>query len=286
MSISSDTTYECGFDGELGSIMSVDAHGHLDFSDAEVFLADVVARELHDGGFDEGPNFGLEIEHLWRTEHPLAIEDDEDSEYGERWTYSYTENERPGAVAVTRFQVASPWARPAVSPTADRATTDRRTHKFTVEGVDYFPLLCIHHPDEPAVTGIPVDRFIDPSPENVLDALVHYCGPCHTAFNERMRIATEKAWAPERTTEFLAATDDDDEVVAIAFGQPLRRTHLDAVLNGTDTDGSARRGLAAFAGSFRAASVKLRSPVAVAQPGYKVLMLSDIEHLVEGYSRA
>ena len=282
MTTTFDITYECGFDGELGSVMSLDAHGHLSFDDAEVFLADTVERELRDAGFDESPAFGLEIERLWRGEHPLELEDDPDDGYGNRWTYSYTETERPGAVPVTRFQIASPWSRAATSAGGPRANRDRKTNEFIDEGVDYFPLMCIHHPDEPAVSGMPEHLFIDPSPESVIDGNVHYCAPCLSAFNTRLRVAREKVLAPERTEAFLAATDD--EVILRAYGYPLRRDDLTAVLTGADTDGRGRRALTRFADAYRAAVGDRTHPIAVAQPGWKVLMLSDVEHLVADYS--
>lgn len=281
MTTTFDISYECGFDGDLGSLLSIDAHGHLDFADAEVFLADVVARELADAGFDESPTFGLEIEHLWRSTHPLVTDDD--YEYEDRWTYDYTAREREGAVPVTRFQIASPWSRPAIGPNAPRETRDRRTNEFTTDGIDYWPVMCVKHPDEPASTGIPESRFADLDPALSLDGQVHYCNPCANAFHERLRIATEKMWAPERAGAFLAASED--RVIALAFGFPLRRLDLARVLHRTDVDGAGRRGLAAFAGAWRAAGGE--RTVAVAQPGWKVLTITDVEHLVEDYdSRA
>jgi len=275
-----DTTYEMGFDGDLGGIVSIDAHGHLDPTDADIFLADVVAQELYEGSYDECPTFGIEIEHLWRTEHPLDSDDYDPELDGERWTYSYTPHERAGAVAVTRFQIAHPWARPAVSPDGPRAERDRRTNEFTEDGVDHFPLVCVHHPEEPAIVGVPESRFANPT--RAIDGQVHYCSPCYAAFTERLRVATEKAVAPERARTFLKKSDDDTEVIARAFGFPLLRDHLAAVLDGLDDDGSARRGITAFADAYRAAA-DATTPVAVATPGWHVLMLSDVLHLVEDY---
>jgi len=274
-----DVTYEVGFDGELGAVVSVDAHSHLDFADAEIFLADTVARELYDAGLDDGPIFGLEIEHLWRVEHPLDIDEDDCAE--DRWTYSYTEHQRPGAIAVTRFQIAHPWSRPAVAPDAPRAERNRRTGQFTVEGVDYFPLMCINHPDEPAQCALDQDRFIDPAPEDLVDGNIHYCRHCYDDYNVRVRAAREKALAPTRTRAFLDICDED--IIGRAFGFPLRRDHLVAVLERTDFDGSGRRALTAFADAYRAAALDHTLPVAVGNPGWRVLLLTDIVHLVADY---
>lgn len=276
-----DITYELGFDGEIGSVVSIDACGHLPFTDAELFLADTVARELCDAGYGEPFAFGLEIEHLWRSEHPFTGDDELDDDIGERWTYTYTAGKRPGAVPVTRFQIAHPWARPAASAHSPRAIRERRTGEFTETGIDHFPLLCIHHPDEPAVTAIPAGRFIDPAPESVIDGHVHYCGPCHATFNERMRIATEKAMAPVRTRTYLDATSGE---VISTFPIELRRADVVAVLEERDADGSSRSALITFADAYRAAAEHPLKPIAVNRPGYQVLMLSDIEHLVADYT--
>lgn len=104
MTFEYDTTHEM-CDGDLGSVMSIDAHGHLDDADVEMFMATAVAEELYDT-----LDFGLEVEHLWRSMHPLDDEEYDEEETGERWEYSYSAEERLGAIAVTRFQVASPWA--------------------------------------------------------------------------------------------------------------------------------------------------------------------------------
>ena len=279
-----DLTYECGFDGDLGSVMSIDAHGHLSFEDADLFLADVVERELFDHRHGEGPPFGLEIEHLWRSEHPFVPDDmDEHSDdYDARWTYEYDTAETTGSIAVTRFQIASPWSRAATSPTADRAERDRRSGEFVLDGVDHYPLMCIHHPDEAATTSISAERFIDPAPEHVLDGHVHYCLPCHSAFTARLRIATEKLMAPERTAAFLEVSGD--KIVAATFGFELRRSDLAIVLEGCDIDGAARRRLNAFADAHRQTGAKVHRPIASGMPGHKVLMLSDIHHLVEDYT--
>lgn len=277
-----DLTYECGFDGELGNMASIDAIGHLGHLDVELFLADV-ADELENAGYDECPTFGLEVEHLWRSEHPFQLdtEDGLDEEGTAPWTYHYTTEEREDAVAVTRFQIASPWAREAVSPRAERAVRDRRTGEHTIEGVDSWPLMCIHHPDRPATVAIPEERFSDPG-DDVLDGNIHYCSPCMLAFEKRVKIATERAWAPERTAEFLAVFTDD--TVALAFEHPLLRADLDAALNGRDGDGSARRRLRAFEDAYRATGRKEHRSIATAMPGYKSLMLSDIHWLVEDYA--
>lgn len=273
-----DLTYEMGFDGDIGCLMSVDAHGHLDHLDAEMFLADTVCQELWEAGREACPDFGLEIEHLWRTEHPLALEDAEDSP--ECWTYSYSDVERRGSLAVTRFHIASPWSRPALAPGAPRAERDRRTHLFTAEGVDHFPLMCIHHPDEPAASAIAESLFIDPSPHS-LDGHIHYCTPCRTAFDQRLKIARAKAMAPERISAFLEV--EGDELVARAYGLPLRRRDLSAVLRGADRDGAGRRALAAFAEAYHASPGDDERPIAIANPGYRLIVLSDIQHLVADY---
>ena len=272
-----DTTHECDLDGELGGLQSVDAHGHLDAASADIFLADTVQRELYDAGYDWCPAFGLEIEQLWRSEHLLHIEDTE------CWTYRYTTDEHEGAIPVTRFQIASPWARPSVGAGAQRAARDRRTGAYVEEGVDEWPLLCVHHPDEPAVTGIPESRFIDADSADVIDGQVHYCRPCATDFTERLKVARQKQMAPVHATEFLAASDAVE--ISRAYEHWLRREDLEAVLAGTDRDGRGRRALSAFAGAFRAASKDPSLRVAQA-PGYKSLYVYDIEHLVEGYTPA
>lgn len=279
-----DLTYEMGFDGDLGNLVSIDAHGHLDFTAAELFLADTATSELYDAGFEECPTFGLEIEHLWRSEHPFVSDDQDehDDDFSERWTYHYSAEERPDAVAVTRFLVASSWSREATGPNAPRAQRDRRTGELTEDGVDSWPLLCIHHPDEPAVSGISEDRFADPDPGKVIDGNIHYCSPCLAAFEERLRIATEKAWAPERAAEFLAVFAED--VIAVTAGHELRRGDLEAVLHGRDGDASARRRLTAFEDTHRASGAREHRPVFTVQPGYKSLILSDIHHLVEDYT--
>lgn len=279
-----DLVHELGFDGDLGSILSVDAHGHLPFEDAELFLADVVEREIFDYRHGAGPVFGLEIEHVWRSTHRFVPDDgdEHEDEYGERWSYEYATEETAGSIAVTRFQIASPWSRAAVSPTADRAERDRRTGDFLVEGVDHFPVMCCKHPDELAVTGIPSARFTDPDPAYVLDGHVHYCKPCHEAFNDRIRIATERAMAPIRVEEYLGA--EGPETISIVFGHPLLRSDLTDVHAGNDSDGGRRRRLAAFADAYETTLAQLHRPVVTAMPGYKVLMLSDIRHLVADFT--
>lgn len=57
--------------------------------------------------------------------------------------------------------------------------------------MDYFPLLCVHHPDEPAQTGIPAERFSDP--RGAVDGYVHYCGPCAADFHQRWAAALTQA---------------------------------------------------------------------------------------------
>lgn len=189
-------TYEIGGDGELYGIATVDADGHLDYLDAELFMATTVAEEFDDGE-EYVHTFGFEIEHLWRSEHPLDPEEYDDEEGGSpRWTYHYTTEERPGAVAVTRFRVADPWSRPALTPRGERATPKTRgSNDWIEEGVDDFPIMCIHHPEETAVSGIPTDRFADTEEtrSRALDGYIHYCRPCLRDFDERYRIARAEA---------------------------------------------------------------------------------------------
>lgn len=279
-----DLTYEIGFDGDLGSLISIDAQGHLEPSDVELFVADVVREELDSAGYDTCPAFGLEVEHLWRSFHPLDLDHDEieASGYADRWAYQYTSHERDGTEAITRFQVASPWSREAIGPNSDRAVRDRRTGEHTIAGVDSWPVLCVHHPDEPAVTGIPEQRFSSTKPGQVIDGHVYYCLPCSQAFNQRMEAATEKAMATFRVESFLDACEDD--VIAQEPSTSLHRSDLLSVLHGDDATGAARWRIAAFANAYRAYRTLESTPVAIAHRGNSVLKLSDIHHLVEGYT--
>lgn len=272
-----DLTYEIDFDGGLGSLISVDAHGHLDHADTEVFLADVVERELYEAS-EHMPTFGVEIEYLWRSTHPLS-DDDDDGEYDTRWTYHYTDTEREHAIAVTRFQISSPWSRPSTSPTGPRATRNRRTGGFLEEGVDHFPLVCIHHPEETAVTAIPETRFIDPDPACVIDGHVHYCGPCAKVFSERLAAAQNRALAPVHAKAVLNAVGDAD-VLARAFGFPLRTDDISHLIGGTDHSGASRRAVRAFLDAYRAAG---GHRYVVRTPGFLVLSVTDLTCLVEHY---
>lgn len=220
-----DLTYESSFSGELGSLFSVDAHGHLDDRDAELFMADVVAGEV----YAEDPyDFGFEIEHLWRSVHPFVCGDGEDCEgdHDTAGTYHYTAEEREDAVAVTRFQIASPWARPAVAPDAPRENTDRRSGKLLVDGVDYWPVVCIHHPDEPAVTGIPASRFVEGTVG--IDGHVHYCTPCLREFEVREK----RAYTIAQAELFLEHKIDGDLIARAAPGQELTTGHVRGLLRG------------------------------------------------------
>ncbi|MBN9214746.1 MAG: hypothetical protein J0J04_08020 [Microbacterium sp.] len=219
-----DLTYESSFSGELGSLFSIDAHGHLDDRDAELFMADVVASEV----FVEDPyDFGFEIEHLWRSVHPFVCGDGEDCEgdHDTAGTYHYTEEKREEAVAVTRFQIASPWSRPATAPDAPRARNDRRSGAFLEVGVDYWPVVCVHHPDEPAVTGIPVSRFVEGTVG--VDGHIHYCTPCLREFEVREKRARTIAEAE------LFLEHHDNGLIARADGNhELTTDHLRGLLAG------------------------------------------------------
>lgn len=189
-------TYEIGGDGELYGIATVDADGHLDYLDAELFLATAVAEELDDGEDYVHP-FGIEIEHLWRSEHPLDPEeyDDEDG-LSKRWTYSYSDTEIVGSVPVTRFRVADPWSRPALTPRGPRATPKTRgSNDWIEEGVDDFPVMCINHDDEPATVGVPKEQFVNDAEDDALEGYVHYCSPCSDAFRVRLAEARREALA-------------------------------------------------------------------------------------------
>lgn len=221
-----DMTYGVGFGGDIGSLMSVDAHGHLDDREAELFMAGVVASELdHE---EEPRDFGFEIEHLWRTQHPFVCDDGEDCEgdHDAGWTYAYSDEQITDAVAVTRFQVASPWSRPAFGPDAPRAESHRRTHKFLVDGVDRWPLMCVHHPDEPAITGIPVSRFVEGT--TGLDGHIHYCHPCLRDYEVRAKRGYTIAAA-----ELFLEHWDDGAVIARADGNhELTSARLRGLLTG------------------------------------------------------
>ena len=186
------TTHEMGYDGEIGSLCSLDASGHLDDADVEVFLASAFDEYFWD---EEPLTFGIEVEHLWRVTQPFEFLDGEEPEDGhaERWTYHYLTAERSGAIPVTRFLIDSPWSFPATSPEGPRLERNRRTHEFDVEGVDYFPMLCVNHPDRPATTGYPESSVIDPP--LVIDGTVPMCGECSRSFSERLAEARRKALA-------------------------------------------------------------------------------------------
>lgn len=224
-----DLTYESSFSGELGSLNSIDAHGHLDDRDAELFMADIVANEV----FVEVPyDFGFEIEHLWRSVHPFVCEDGEDcdGDHDTAGTYHYTEEEREDAVAVTRFQIASPWSRPATAPEAPRAQTDRRTGAFLTDGVDYWPVVCIHHPDEPAMAGIPVSRFVEGTVG--IDGHIYYCRPCLRDFEAREKRARTIAEAElflEHHDEGLVARADGKHDLTTAHLRGLLASDIDAI---------------------------------------------------------
>lgn len=126
-----DPTYEMCFDGELGSLISLDAHGHLDARDVEMFMATAVADEFYDT-----LDFGFEVECLWRTEHPYVDDEFDAEEIGERWTYHYNAAETDGAIAVTRFQVASPWAFAGDARSGQVSSADAESPlRVTVAGV-------------------------------------------------------------------------------------------------------------------------------------------------------
>ncbi|SDH37615.1 hypothetical protein [Microbacterium sp. 77mftsu3.1] len=274
------TTHEMDEEGHPVSLVSIDAHGHLDFEDAEVFLADVVADELATAGYEEGPTFGLEVEHLWRGTRPVPGYESEQEGWVEYVYFAYDEVD---TIAVTRFQIASPWAREATSPTAPRAERDRRTGKLLEEGVDSWPVVCIHHPEEPAVTGIPESRFVDPTP--AIDGHVHYCAPCYELFSKRLTLATAKALAALRAEEFLY--DYDDDVIARAFDFALTTDDLRAVAEGTDLTGRGRRALTAFSEAWKGANGPAIVATALHGNGTRQnLHAADIAHLVEDYTPA
>lgn len=153
--ISYDLTYESDSDGTLRDIASVDAHGHLEDREVEVFLADVVTRELDESGYyDEPLTFGLEVEHLHRIEVPVPA--DEDEGIDAHTVYAYLPEPDQDSIPVTRFQIASPWTR--------RGTDE--------------PLMCIHHPEEPAAAGLPESWFSDAGEDIVIDGHIHYCAMC------------------------------------------------------------------------------------------------------------
>lgn len=187
--IAYDKTYEMGFDGEMGSLVSLDAEGHLDDRAVELFMASAVAEAFE---CEEGPlAMGFDVEYLWRSTHPYDDGDFDPEEIGERWTFSYTGDEREGAVPVTRFQVNSTWTLPALSEDGDRMFRNRRTGEFDVEGVDYFPIVCVNHPDEVAVSGVHESQVIDPP--RVIDRYVYFCRPCSERFHARLTEARKRA---------------------------------------------------------------------------------------------
>lgn len=189
--ISYGRTYEMCFDGELGSLTSLDAKGHLDDLTVELFMATAVSEWIGD---DEPNIFGIEVEHLWRKEYPFVPDtEDEDDEYESRWSFGYTENEIEGSIAVTRFSIASPWSFAALSPEGPQLERNRRTHEYDEEGVDYFPILCVNHPDEPAQSGVHQSQVINPP--LVIRDYVYFCRPCSDRFHERLAEARKKALA-------------------------------------------------------------------------------------------
>jgi len=152
-----DTAYEVDADGGTGSLASVDAQGHLDPAVADLFFHAVVLADEQFG--DARATWGYDVELLWRTEHPM----DQDPEYegtdSGGWTYHYTTEERPGAMAVTRWQPT--WLR------------------LTKAGE---PLLCVNHPNETAWASVPEHRVIVDHPDEVVDGYVHFCKPCADDF--------------------------------------------------------------------------------------------------------
>lgn len=186
-----ESTYEMCFDGEIGSLVSLDAFGHLTDAEVDLFMVTAIVDEV--GDRDEEPlTFGIEVSHLWRVTHPFVPDEmDESDDYESRWTFSYSEEQTPGAIPVTKFEVASPRSVPRLEPNSPRLERNRRTHEFDVTGVDYFPVVCVNHPEEPATTGYPESRVIDP--KLVLDGYVHMCQPCSRDFSLRLEEAYRKA---------------------------------------------------------------------------------------------
>lgn len=186
-----DCTYEMCFDGEIGSLVSLDARGHLPDAEVELFMATVVVEEVGDRD-DEPLTFGIEVSHLWRREHPFVPDDgdEHEEEYEKRWTYSYSADETEGSIAVTKFEIASPWSAPRLHPHGPRLERNRRTHEFDEEGVDYYPILCANHPDRTASTGYPEHQVIDP--EFVLDGYVNMCSECSASFSQRLSEARKR----------------------------------------------------------------------------------------------
>lgn len=163
-----DTTYELQFDGDLGSIMSIDAHGFLDFADQELFVAGVLEEELC---YADVPY--LEVEQLWRTEHPA-----DDFEDASRWEYAYSKAETCGALAVTRFQVASYWSH-----------------------------LCVNHPDELATQGFPASNIVEDQQHLAENGYVYLCKPCAKRFSDRLH-AAQAAAMKERTVDPYSRSAD------------------------------------------------------------------------------
>lgn len=160
-----DVTYESDGSGDVGSVMSIDAYGHLDDREVELFMADVVAEVIDDP--DDVFDFGFEVEHLHRFTYPWKDEEDAEVVY----LYGYDQEPGKDTTVVTRFQIARPW---------------------TKLGTD-LPLMCIHHPDESAVVGMPEGMFSNPV--SVIDGNIHYCRPCGEAAGERIREARRAALA-------------------------------------------------------------------------------------------
>lgn len=166
-----DVTYEHDGSGDSGVICSIDAHGHLDDREVELFMATVVAEVIDNP--DDVYDFGFEVEHLHRFEY-LWQEEEESETFT---LFGYRDEPGDGTTAVTRFQIASAW---------------------TKIGTDE-PLVCVHHPDEPAAVGMPEAWFIDPG-DRVIDGNVHYCRPCASAADERIREARRAALAEMKET--------------------------------------------------------------------------------------
>jgi hypothetical protein len=152
-----ELTYELDGDFELGAPMSVDVFGHIDYADQQLVMAQIVEDEFYQAGEY------FEVEHLWRTQYPAP-----DFEEQERWTFGYSAEPSEGAIAVTRFQIAS-----------------------------YWPYLCVNHPDELATIGFSIAEVVAKQHHLAIEGRVYLCEPCGRSFSERRAAAIKAAVAED-----------------------------------------------------------------------------------------
>ena len=166
-----DITYEIDGSGELGSISSFDVHGHIDFFDSELFIADVIDEWR---GGEEAYLRGYDIEHLHRYELPFDDDDYNSEEIGERWTFHYAKKPGADTIPVTRFQDSFVWSDPEGNP---RLCMSRKAHGEAVEIANQ---------------GVPIQMVSNPEDFPGNDGHIYLCREHADEFFKRHREAVDR----------------------------------------------------------------------------------------------